>query len=78
VLVTAAVTKFTEGAWVVLAGIPLLILLVLRIHHHYAIVRELLSLYPLPSRRPGSRRRATARDPPPTRRPRRAPRRSGT
>jgi amino acid transporter len=35
VLLTAAVTKFTEGAWVVLVGLPLLVLLALRIHHHY-------------------------------------------
>jgi amino acid transporter len=38
VLLTAAVTKFTEGAWVVIVVAPLLILTSLRIKHHYDTV----------------------------------------
>jgi amino acid transporter len=38
VLLTAAVTKFIEGAWVVIAVAPLLILTSLRIKHHYDTV----------------------------------------
>jgi hypothetical protein len=50
VLLTAAVTKFTEGAWVVVVGIALLILLWVRIRRHYAVVRTTLALHPLPAR----------------------------
>jgi amino acid transporter len=50
VLLTAAITRFTAGAWVVLAGIPLLIALALRIHRHYDTVRQAVSLHPLPDR----------------------------
>jgi hypothetical protein len=52
VLLTAAVTKFAEGAWVILVSVPLLVLLALRIYHHYATVRDALSLHPLPDRAP--------------------------
>jgi amino acid transporter len=38
VLVISAVTKFTDGAWIVLALIPLLIGMFLAIHRHYARV----------------------------------------
>jgi amino acid transporter len=38
VLLTAAVTKFLEGAWVVVGAAPLLILTSLRIRHHYDTV----------------------------------------
>lgn len=48
VLLTAAVTKFTEGAWVLVLGVPLLIVAALRIHRHYATVREVLALRPPP------------------------------
>lgn len=48
VLLIAAITKFMEGAWVVCIGIPLLILLCARIHHHYETVRAALALHPLP------------------------------
>jgi amino acid transporter len=43
VLLTAAVTKFVEGAWVVVAAAPLLILTSLRIKHHYDTVHAALS-----------------------------------
>jgi amino acid transporter len=49
VLLTAATTKFVSGAWVVVAAVPLLILLSLRIRHHYDTVGAALSLHPLPS-----------------------------
>jgi hypothetical protein len=48
VVAVAALTKFTEGAWVVVVGIPLLVWLCLRIHAHYRAVDELLSLQPPP------------------------------
>ena len=38
VLLTAAVAKFAEGAWVVVLAVPLLVLLFRRIHRHYARV----------------------------------------
>ncbi|MEV1286969.1 APC family permease [Micromonospora sp. NPDC049679] len=44
VLIIAAVTKFHEGAWVVLVTVPLLILLFLRIRRHYDKVGAALSL----------------------------------
>jgi amino acid transporter len=40
VLVTAAVTKFVEGAWVVLILIPLLAFVLLRIKAHYMAVEQ--------------------------------------
>jgi amino acid transporter len=43
VLLTAAVTKFVEGAWVVIAAAPLLILTSLRIKHHYDTVHAALA-----------------------------------
>jgi hypothetical protein len=49
VLLTAAITKFLEGAWVVVVAVPLLILICLRIRHHYDTVRGALSLRPLPA-----------------------------
>jgi hypothetical protein len=48
VVVVAGTAKFTQGAWVVVVGIPLLIWLCLRIRGHYATVHEALSLHPLP------------------------------
>ncbi|PZG18134.1 amino acid permease [Micromonospora craterilacus] len=44
VLVTAAVTKFAAGAWVVVLAVPLLIFLSLRVRRHYDRVRHALSL----------------------------------
>ncbi|MEV7230136.1 APC family permease [Polymorphospora sp. NPDC051019] len=46
VLVTAAVTKFTEGAWVVVVAIPLMVLGALRIRAHYDAVRAALTPRP--------------------------------
>jgi amino acid transporter len=49
VLLTAAATKFAAGAWVVVIAIPLLILLALRVRHHYDTTGAALSLHPLPA-----------------------------
>jgi amino acid transporter len=46
---TAGVTKFTQGAWVVLVAIPLLIATCLKIHRYYDTVRKAVSLHPLPA-----------------------------
>ncbi|WP_433533209.1 APC family permease [Micromonospora sp. CA-263727] len=46
VLLTAAVTKFVEGAWVVVLAVPVLIYLCLRVRRHYDRVRHALSLHP--------------------------------
>jgi amino acid transporter len=65
VFVVAAVTKFTEGAWVALLLIALLVLTTSRTRRHYTRVREALALHPdqaawmtyndprCPSRQPG-------------------------
>ena len=43
VLVVVAVTKFTHGAWAVIVAIPLVVLLMKRIRHHYTdVTLELL------------------------------------
>ena len=43
VLVVVAITKFTHGAWLVILAIPLVVLLMTRIHRHYREVQmELL------------------------------------
>jgi hypothetical protein len=60
VLVTAAVTKFTEGAWVVVLAIPLFILLALRIRRHYDVVSAALAIRPAAAPLPA---RANATDP---------------
>jgi hypothetical protein len=39
-----AVTKFTQGAWIVLLLVPLMVALFFRIHRHYCRVAERLSL----------------------------------
>lgn len=49
VFVIAAVTKFSEGAWVALLLIALLVFLAWRIRCHYDSVRRALALYPLDS-----------------------------
>ncbi|GAB3512296.1 APC family permease [Phytohabitans suffuscus] len=46
VLVSAAVTKFVEGAWVVVVAVPTLVLTCLGIRRHYDRVRQALSLRP--------------------------------
>jgi hypothetical protein len=48
VLLTAAATKFTQGAWVVVVAVPLLVLLSLAIHRHYRTLRRSLALHPSP------------------------------
>ncbi|MEU5941853.1 APC family permease [Micromonospora sp. NPDC047548] len=49
VLLTAAVTKFAAGAWVVVIAIPAIILLALRIRRHYDTVERALRLHPPPT-----------------------------
>jgi amino acid transporter len=44
VLVTLAVTKFTEGAWIVVFLIPALVVIFLTVHRHYDTVAAQLSL----------------------------------
>ncbi|MEV1142544.1 APC family permease [Micromonospora sp. NPDC049799] len=46
VLVTAGVSKFTEGAWVVVVAVPLLVLLFRAIQRHYRILHRSLALRP--------------------------------
>ncbi|WP_406070671.1 APC family permease [Micromonospora sp. NBC_01638] len=49
VLVTAAITKFAAGAWVVVIAVPVLVLVCLRIRRHYDQVRQAVSLRPAPA-----------------------------
>ncbi|HEU5139703.1 MAG TPA: APC family permease [Bacillales bacterium] len=44
VLMIFAVTKFAEGAWIIIVFLPLLILFFYRIHRHYASVSKALQL----------------------------------
>ncbi|MDI6857510.1 MAG: APC family permease [Dehalococcoidia bacterium] len=44
VAVIIAASKFTQGAWMVLVAIPILVLLFQRIHHHYTRVSEQLAV----------------------------------
>ncbi|MGV9993527.1 APC family permease [Streptomyces sp. NPDC003374] len=46
VFVTAGITKFTEGAWVAVLVIGLLVLLALRIRRHYDLCAQALALRP--------------------------------
>src|SRR4029079_2386904 len=48
VMVVFAVTKFSQGAWIVVILIPLLVLGFFRIHHHYQNVKRALSLQARP------------------------------
>ncbi|MGC0313599.1 amino acid transporter [Kitasatospora acidiphila] len=54
VLITAAITKFTQGAWFAALTVGLFILVATRIRHHYDLVAEALALHPhaveIPSR----------------------------
>ncbi len=43
VLVALVVTKFTEGAWIVVTAIPLLVMMFRSIRHHYDVVAQELS-----------------------------------
>jgi hypothetical protein len=54
VMVVVAVTKFTNGAWIILLLIPTLVMVFWAIHRHYEDVSEQLSLserWPVPVRR---------------------------
>lgn len=42
VLVIVTITKFIHGAWIVVAAMPIIVLLLLSIHRHYMRVRALL------------------------------------
>ncbi|RIV40243.1 APC family permease [Micromonospora radicis] len=53
VLVTAAITKFTAGAWVVVLAVPLLIYLFRRVRRHYDHVEQTLGLHPVTTGRGG-------------------------
>jgi amino acid transporter len=44
VLLTLAITKFAEGAWIVVVVIPLLVMAFVTMHRHYAAVARELSL----------------------------------
>jgi hypothetical protein len=46
VFVTAAITKFTAGAWVAVAAIGIFVLLALRIRRHYDRAGEAIALHP--------------------------------
>jgi hypothetical protein len=50
VLVITGITKFTEGAWIVVILVPALVALFLRIHIHYLAVRSAVALRPLPAK----------------------------
>ncbi|MFE9660720.1 amino acid permease [Streptomyces sp. NPDC005955] len=53
VLITAAITKFTSGAWVALMAIGLFFLLATRIRHHYQTTGAALRLRPDTTEAPG-------------------------
>ncbi|MGC5018680.1 amino acid permease [Micromonospora sp. DT47] len=55
VLLTAGIGKFTEGAWVVVLAVPLLVLLARRIQQHYATLHRALALRPPPDAGPAPR-----------------------
>jgi amino acid transporter len=46
VVLTAAITKFTEGAWVVAVLVPLIVMVCGRVHAHYVSAREALTPQP--------------------------------
>jgi amino acid transporter len=48
VMAVFAVTKFSQGAWIVVILIPLLVLGFFRVHHHYQKVKNTLSLQARP------------------------------
>lgn len=58
VLIVIAGTKFMEGAWTVVMLIPIMVIILLSIHRHYASVAEQLSLSAIT--RPQAVRRHTA------------------
>jgi amino acid transporter len=44
VMLVLMVTKFAEGAWIVIATVPMLMWVFVQIHHHYEVVAESLTL----------------------------------
>lgn len=46
VVIVIAITKFTQGAWIVVIVIPILILMMFRIKNHYNAVKEQLRIKP--------------------------------
>jgi amino acid transporter len=46
VFITAAITKFTEGAWVAVLAVGLFVLIALRIRRHYDLEAEATALHP--------------------------------
>jgi amino acid transporter len=53
VFLTAAITKFTQGAWVAMLAIASFILLALRIRRHYDLVADATALHPHSIELPG-------------------------
>jgi len=51
-LLVIAVTKFVQGAWIVILLIPLFVFVFLKIHRHYFYVRQQLSLREIEPERP--------------------------
>jgi len=51
-LLVIAVTKFTQGAWIVILLIPLFVFFFLKTHRHYFYVRQQLSLREIDPERP--------------------------
>jgi amino acid transporter len=47
-LVVVAYSKFAEGAWITVLLIPLIVMIFMRVHAHYAEVRSQLSLHGIP------------------------------
>ncbi len=64
VALTAAVTKFTAGAWIVVVLIPLIVVFCLRVHRHYAHAREALTPQPSPHPQVGGTAPPTPRETP--------------
>ena len=52
VMIVFAVTKFRDGAWVIVLLVPVLVFIFFRIHHHYKRLAKQLSLdeYGAPAR----------------------------
>lgn len=47
-VIVVAFSKFTSGAWITILLIPLIVVVFLRVHKHYQVVRQELSLHGLP------------------------------
>jgi len=50
VLIITAITKFAEGAWIIVILVPALVVLFLRIRAHYLAVGRAVALRPLPAK----------------------------